>query len=404
MLTACSSAAVSRGKRFTATTALSPNASTILRCAARFAAPRSSACRPPHSSPPARFIAFVVATSTTAAGKISPARQTMCISFSKPRSDPNPASVTTRSASFKPRRSAASELLPWAMLANGPQWTMAGLPSSVWTRFGLAASRSRTAIVPATSSCSAVTGSPPTFSATVIAPSRRRRSWRSRPDASSAITSEAAVMSNPVSRGNGRSSPTPIEIRRRRRSSMSRHRRHVIVAGSIRSSFPCTRCASTADARRLFAAAIACKSPVKWRLMSSIGTTCARPPPVPPPLAPRTGPTDGSRKQASERSPILASPSLSATAVVVLPSPDFVGVMAVTATSFPSGRPASEPSRSRPSLALCLPYNSKSSRPSPRSAATAVISLGSRRRGVRGTVAATCRRCLRPTPGHPGTR
>ena len=40
------------------------------------------------------------------------------------------------------------ELLPWAMLANGPQWTKAGPPSRVWSRFGLIASRSRTVIAP----------------------------------------------------------------------------------------------------------------------------------------------------------------------------------------------------------------------------------------------------------------
>ena len=42
------------------------------------------------------------------------------------------------------------ELLPWAMLANGPAWTKAGPPSRVWSRFGLIASRSRTVIAPAT--------------------------------------------------------------------------------------------------------------------------------------------------------------------------------------------------------------------------------------------------------------
>ncbi len=47
-------------------------------------------------------------------------------------------------------RSAMIELLPWAMLANGPAWTKAGPPSSVWSRFGLIASRSRTVIEPAT--------------------------------------------------------------------------------------------------------------------------------------------------------------------------------------------------------------------------------------------------------------
>ena len=50
-------------------------------------------------------------------------------------------------------------------------------------------------------SCSAVTGSPSRVAPTVIAPSRARRSSRSRAIARIAITSDAAVMSNPVSRG-----------------------------------------------------------------------------------------------------------------------------------------------------------------------------------------------------------
>ena len=52
------------------------------------------------------------------------------------------------------------ELLPWAMFANGPAWTKAGPPSSVWSRFGLMASRSRTVIEPATPRSSAVTAVP----------------------------------------------------------------------------------------------------------------------------------------------------------------------------------------------------------------------------------------------------
>ena len=87
------------------------------------------------------------------------------------------------------------------MFANGPQWTNAGWPSSVCTRFGLIVSFSSTAIEPARRSCSAVTGSPSKVAPTVIAPSRARRSWRSDATATIAITSEAAVMSKPVCRG-----------------------------------------------------------------------------------------------------------------------------------------------------------------------------------------------------------
>ena len=130
-----------------------------------------------------------------------PSGATMCANFSKPMSAPKPLSVTTKSPSLSASRSATSELFPCAMLAKGPQWTSTGWPSSVWIRFGLIASFSRTAIEPAAPSCSAVTRSWSRVCATVIAPSRSRRSARSRATASTAMTSEAAVMSKPVSRG-----------------------------------------------------------------------------------------------------------------------------------------------------------------------------------------------------------
>ena len=95
---------------------------------------------------------------------------------------------------------ATSELLPCAMFANGPQWRNAGWPSRVWTRLGLIASFRRTVIAPAACNCSAVTGSPSQEYPTVMRPSRSRRSKRSRATATIAITSDAAVMSKPVSR------------------------------------------------------------------------------------------------------------------------------------------------------------------------------------------------------------
>ncbi len=98
--------------------------------------------------------------------------------------------------------SAISELLPWAMLANGPQCIITGWPSSVCTRLGFSASLSSTVIAPAAPRSSAVTGLPPLNEyAAVIREIRRRRSCRSRATAMIAITSEAAVMSKPVSRG-----------------------------------------------------------------------------------------------------------------------------------------------------------------------------------------------------------
>ena len=58
------------------------------------------------------------------------------------------------------------------------------------------------------------------------------------------------------------------------RSLMSMQRRHEIESGSMPSLLPCRMCASSIAASRLFAAPIAWMSPVKWRFMSSIGTTC----------------------------------------------------------------------------------------------------------------------------------
>ena len=66
------------------------------------------------------------------------------------------------------------------MFANGPVWTIAGAPSRVWIRFGLIASLRSTAIEPAAPTSSAVTGLPSWSRATVMWPSRARRSARSR--------------------------------------------------------------------------------------------------------------------------------------------------------------------------------------------------------------------------------
>ena len=83
-----------------------------------------------------------------------------------------------------------------------------------------------------------------------------------------------------------------------------------------------------------------------------MGTTCARPAPAAPPLIPNTGPSDASRRQSTGLRPIAPRPCVSETAVVVFPSPNFVGVIAVTQTSFPSGRPASRSSTESETFAL----------------------------------------------------
>ncbi len=68
-------------------------------------------------------------------------------------SAPKPLSVTTQSASLSPIRSAMIELLPCAMLANGPACTKTGVFSVVWSSVGLMVSRSSTAMAPAVPRC-----------------------------------------------------------------------------------------------------------------------------------------------------------------------------------------------------------------------------------------------------------
>src|SRR3972149_1577820 len=96
----------------------------------------------------------------------------MLIIFSAPQSAPKPLSVTTKSASFSATLSATMELLPWAMLANGPACTITGVFSSVWIRLGMSASFSRTAMAPAAFRSSAVTGCPSSVVPTTMGPGR----------------------------------------------------------------------------------------------------------------------------------------------------------------------------------------------------------------------------------------
>src|ERR1035437_7918793 len=132
-------------------------------CAARFGAPVRTAstfsARRAGSSglpatilptPPCIFRARTVVTITASSGLSPDARHLISKNFSAPMSAPKPASVHTISLVASARRSARTEFLPWAMFANGPQWTKAGPPSRVWSRLGLIASSSRTVIAPAT--------------------------------------------------------------------------------------------------------------------------------------------------------------------------------------------------------------------------------------------------------------
>ena len=91
-----------------------------------------------------------------------------------------------------------------------------------------------------------------------------------------AITSEATTMSKPSSRGKPFAvPPSATTMSRSARSFMSTTRRHWMRRGSMPSSLPWWMWLSTIAASRLLASAMAEKSPVKCRLMSSIGTTCA---------------------------------------------------------------------------------------------------------------------------------
>ena len=82
----------------------------------------------------------------------------MFINFSAPKSEPNPASVTTISDKFLAVSVANIELQPWAILAKGPPWTRAGVPSIVWTKFGLIASLSIKVNAPSTFKSETVIG------------------------------------------------------------------------------------------------------------------------------------------------------------------------------------------------------------------------------------------------------
>ena len=76
---------------------------------------------------------------------------------------------------------------------------------------------------------------------------------------------------------------------------------------------------------------------------------------------PITGPRDGSRMAIIVFSPILLSASASPMVMVDLPSPAGVGLIAVTKISLPTGFFSTSRILSKLSLALYLPYNSKSS-------------------------------------------
>ncbi len=127
-------------------------------------------------------------------------------------------------------------------------------------------------------------------------------------------------------------------------------------------------------ARRLCAFSTAEISPVKCRLISSIGITCEYPPPAAPPFIPKTGPREGSLRTTVVFFPIRLRACARPMEVVVFPSPAGVGVIAVTSIRrafliFCSSI------KCRGILALYLPYNSRSSPGIPIFSAISTIGL-----------------------------
>ena len=132
-----------------------------------------------------------------------------------------------------------TELQPWAMLAKGPPWMKAGVPSSVCTRFGISASCSSTVIDPTDCRSAAVTGFFSEVRPTIIL---ARRSWRSAMSfdrQNTAMISEATEMSNLVWRGNPLAGPpSAITMSRSERSFMSTARAQEMRRASRPSLLP----------------------------------------------------------------------------------------------------------------------------------------------------------------------
>src|SRR5215471_13907738 len=273
-----------------------------------------------------------------------------------------------------PIRSATTEEFPCAILPNGPECTRTGVFSSVCNRFGRMASFMITVIAPPALSSSAVTGSPDGVYPTTIRPSLERMSWSDVDRASTAIASDAAVMSNPVCLGTpSAAAPRPITMLRSARSLTSSTRRQVMLCWSMPSLFPWCRWLSSIAESMLCAAVTACMSPVRCRLSVSNGTTWLYPPPAAPPLIPNVGPIEACRIEIVARLPMCRIAWPRPTVVVVLPSPSGVGVTAVTTTYLAFGRSASSSIAFRSIFATFSPYGCTSHGGRPMSSATSAI-------------------------------
>ena len=218
----------------------------------------------------------------------------------------------------------------------------AGVPPSVCTRLGLTASLSSTANAPDTPKPAARTGFPSLPVPMMIRSSRALRSSIPSARQKIAMISDAAVITKPSCRGTPPvRPPRPTMTLRSARSFMSMARGQVICVGSMPSEFGRYRWLSRTAESRACAELIAWKSPVKWRLISSMGTTWLWPPPAAPPLMPKTGPRLGSRRQSTGLRFRRFIASARPTETVDFPSPAAVGLMPVTSTRRPSSPPRS---------------------------------------------------------------
>ena len=103
-------------------------------------------------------------------------------------------------------------------------------------------------------------------------------------------------------------------------------------------------------------------------------------------LDPEHGPSDASRRQSTGLQPMCPRPCVRETEVVVLPSPAFVGVIAVTQIELSVGGVRAAGSRTERSIfAFVRPYGSTSCGSSPAAAAISSIGGGSRSARSRGS-------------------
>jgi len=207
--------------------------------------------------------------------------------------------------------------------------------SSVCTKLGFIASFKSTVKLPSAFKSFAVIGLFSSLYPIIIFPNLLFKSVISFDKQSIAIISDATVILNPSILGTTFfSSERPVFTTLNCLSFKSKHLFQDTLL--IPSSFPKYIWLSIIAESKLFAVVIAWISPVKWRLISSIGAICEWPPPVAPPFIPNTGPNDGSLKANIDFLPIFLNPSANPIDIVVFPSPSGVGFIAVTNTSLPS--------------------------------------------------------------------